>query len=222
VRKDAITAWPRLLIGVVGLALLLPMAYVTLQEFFVLRRSDVLEAVEPLVAVPLVGISVGSFVSREVTVPSGCWWERMTRNYGEPKLLIAAVNVGSHEDGRGRRVYRPDEVDLDVAVSRGGSPVPIARTTDAPYGYSSDESSAAWVFQTSKGEVLTVTLARQASKAQLPPGEIVIVPNWPRGEIAGALDGFAFVRGIRWILIAFALSGAVLLFTAVRGIVIRL
>src|SRR4051812_32915794 len=175
---------------------MLPIAYVTVEELFVLRRSDVLQAVMPLVRVVLASIPDGSSVSRELAVPPDAWWKRMNRNYGEPTLLIAAVGTPIQEGDHSRRVFRPDEIDVDVAVLRSGSVFPLARTPAAPYGYSSDESSAAWIFTASRGEALTVTLARQPFRnAQMPSGEVVIVPNWPPGEIASALDGFAFLDG---------------------------
>jgi hypothetical protein len=50
-------------------------------------------------------------------MPSGAWWKRMIRSYALPEVLVAAVNLTTHEEGRGRRVYRADEVGLIVAVS---------------------------------------------------------------------------------------------------------
>jgi hypothetical protein len=143
----------------------------------------------------------------------------MIRRYGEPQLLVAAVNIPITGAGPDRRVYRPDEADLDVAVSRSGTPIPIRRTTEAPYAYSSDQSSSAWLFRTASGAQLTVTVGRRgSSEAQRLPAEIVVVASWPRGDIASALDGFAVVNNIRWILLAMALTGAVLLVAGLHRI----
>jgi hypothetical protein len=83
----------------------------------VLRRSDVLAGAQPLVTIALASIRSGSPVSREIAMPSGAWWKRMIRSYALPEVLVAAVNLTTHEEGRGRRVYRADEVGLIVAVS---------------------------------------------------------------------------------------------------------
>jgi hypothetical protein len=209
----------KVLVVVAGVALMMPAAYVAEQELFVLRRADVLRAVQPLVEIPLTGVGAGSSVTRELNVPSDSSWTRMIRQYGEPQLLVAAVNIPIAEDGADRRVYRPDEVDLDVAVSRSGTPVPIRRTTEAPYAYSSDQVSSAWLFDAASGAHLTVTVGRRgSSEAQRLPGEIVVVASWPRGNIASALDGFAIVDTVRWILLAMALAGAVLLVAGLRRI----
>src|SRR5205823_3038210 len=108
-------------------------------------------------------------------------------SYGEPKFLIAAVNLPLRESGHGRRVYRPDEVQVVVTVVAGHSLVPLEPTNEAPYDYSSDQLSAAWLFRASQGQSLAVTFERRGIRgAQADPGEIVIVPSWPRGEIASA------------------------------------
>jgi hypothetical protein len=210
--------WSKLLIVVTGVALLLPIIYVTQQQAVVLRRSDVLAAVQPLVAIPLGSLPADSPLSKRVAIPSGGWWKRMVKSYGEPKILIAAVNVPIDQEGRRRRVYRSDEVDLAVAVSHRGSLVPLEHTTDAPYGYSSEEQSDAWLFRAVEAERLTVTVARHGSSAtSLPPGELVVVPDWPRGEIASAFDGFGFIDSIRWLLVGAAAIGIVLLTIGFRA-----
>ena len=48
------------------------------------------------------------------------------------------------------------------------------------------------------------------------PGDIVIVPDWPRHEIPSALGAFAFLDGVRWILITIAFVGAALIVFGLR------
>src|SRR4029453_3049753 len=97
--------WSKLLIVLTGVALLLPIIYVPQQHLLVLRRPDVLAGVQPLVAIPLGSIPAESPLSKQIAVPSGGWWKRMVKSYGEPKILIAAVNVPINQGGRGGRVY---------------------------------------------------------------------------------------------------------------------
>lgn len=202
---------------IIGVALMLPLGYITEQELFVLRRSDVVQAIEPIVEIPLDRIPPDRAVLMDAAVPSGKWWNRMVANYAEPKILVAIVNFRIHEDGPGRRVYRLNEVDYDVSISVNGSPVSLEHTFDAPYGYSSDQLSASWAFHASTGQRFTLAATRKAFRAGPPAsGAIVIVPDWPRGDIASAFDAFAFLQGIRWIVIATGVLGAGLVLAGLR------
>jgi hypothetical protein len=201
----------------VGLVAILPIAYVTQYESFVLRRSDVMRGLEPLVAIPLAGLHPGSPISQQITVRSGAWWNRMTSNYGDPKFLIAAVNVPIGASGHGRRVYRADEVAINVRVLRAGSPVQLEPTTSAPYIYSSEPDSGGLLFAASAGEHLSLVV-ESTGAAQPVPGDLVVVPDWPRGEIPSALDAFGLLEAWRWLLVTGGAFGVVLIVYGVRGL----
>jgi hypothetical protein len=185
------------------------------QKTFGLRRSDVMNGLKPLVAIPLVNIRSVLPLSREVVVPSDESWKRMTDAYGQPKWLISAVNVPVGATGYGRRAYTYEEVRLRIKVFRGTSEVLLEPTTDAPYGYSSESASAGWLFQAAAGERIRLVID-SPGQTHLPEGEIVLVPDWPRGDIPGALDAFAIVHGLRWILVAGAIVGIALIVFGVR------
>jgi hypothetical protein len=204
----------RLLSFVAGVLLILPIAFVTEQELFVLRRSDVMNGLKPLVAIPLESVQNQASISREVVIPSEGWWKRMTSFYGEPRLLITVVNVPVGAAGHGRRTYTYEEVGIRIKVFRGTSEIPLEPTNDAPYAYSSEMSHSGWLFQAEPGETLTLVIG-SSGFARL-PGEIVVVPAWPRGEIPSALDGFAFVHGVRWILVTGAGVGIALIVFGLR------
>jgi hypothetical protein len=201
---------------VVGVALILPPAYLAEQELFVLRRSDIKKALEPLAVIPLTSMRPGAPISREVTAPSGRWWNRMTSTYGNPKFLIAAVNVPIGAGGHDRRVYRTDEVPINVKVLRAGSPVKLQSTTDAPYIYSSEPTSGGQLFAASAGEHLNLT-AELMSPGQPLPGDLVVVANWPRSAISDAFDAFSIVDTFRWFLLTSCAIGVVLIVYGVRG-----
>jgi hypothetical protein len=205
----------RLISVLIGALLIVPIAFVTVQETFGLRRSDVMNGLKPLVAIPLVTIRNVLPVSREVVVPSDESWKRMTDAYGQPKWLISVVNVPVGATGYGRRTYTYEEVGLHIKVFRGTSEVPLEPTTDAPYGYSSQSESAGWLFQAAAGERILLVIESPAP-THLPEGEIVLVPDWPRGDIPGALDAFAIVHGLRWILVTSAAVGIALIVFGVR------
>jgi len=210
-------AWlPRVCV-IVGVILVLPAAYVAQQELFVLSRADVIRALEPLAVISLDEIHAGSQISREISVPSDRLWNRMTNRYGNPKFLIAAVNVPIGAHGRDRRVYQTDEVAINVKVLRAGSPVKLESTTDAPYIYSSEPTSGGQLFAASDGEHLNLT-AELMSPGQLPPGDLVVVANWPRGDIPDALDAFSIVDSFRWFLLTGFAIGIALVAYGVRGL----
>jgi hypothetical protein len=195
---------------VAGVLLILPLAFVIEQEMFVLRRSDVMSGLKPLTAIPLENVRNTSSVSRDLVIPSDGWWKRMTRFYGSPKFLITTVNVPLGAAGYRRLVYPREDVGIRVKVLRGGSEVPLEPTDGAPYGYSSETSNSGWLFQAGTGERLRLVV--ESSEISRPlPGEIVVVPDWPRGGIPNALAGFAFGYVVLWFLVAGAGVGVVLI-----------
>ena len=205
----------RVLAVAAGIVLILPIAFVTEQEMFVLRRSDVMSGLKPLAAIPLQNIRNTSSVSRDLVIPSDGWWKRMTRFYGSPKFLITTVNVPLGASGYRRLVYPREDVGIRVKVLRGGSEVPLEPTDGAPYGYSSETSNSGWLFQAEAGEQLRLVIEAPGFTRPL-PGEIVVVPDWPRGEIPNALAGFAFGYGVWWVLVAGAGVGVVLIMVGLR------
>jgi hypothetical protein len=199
----------------IGLLLIVPIAFVSWQEMFVLRRSDVMKALTPLVAIPIETIHDRLPISTEILVPSDAWWKRMTAAYGEPRLLITVVNIPLGGAGDRRRVYTLDEVGIRVSATSGATKVPLEATNDAPYGYSGEGPSSGWLFQARQGERVRINIEFGQLSA-LPPGQIVVVPDWPRGEVPNALDGFAVLDAIRWLLIAGAAVGVALVVFGLR------
>jgi len=207
--------FPRLSV-IVGVILALPAAYVAQEEIFVLRRADVIRALEPLAVISLAKIQAESRISREISVPSDRSWSRLTKRFGNPKFLIAAVNVPIGADGHDRRVYRSDEVAINLKVLRVGSPVNLESTMDAPYGYSSESASKGLLFAASPGEHLSLA-AESLTSGQPPPGDLVVVADWPRGDIVDALDAFSIVDTLRWLLLTSCAIGVALIAYGVRG-----
>lgn len=205
---------PRLSV-IVGVILILPTAYIAQEELFVLRRADVVRALQPLAVISLAKIDAGSPTFREISVPFDRSWNRMTNRYGNPKFLIAAVNVPIGTDGQDRRVYRSDEVAINLKVLRAGSPVKLESTTDAPYIYSSEPTSGGLLFSASAGDHLSLT-AEPMSPGRPLPGDLVVVANWPRGAIADAFGAFNIVDSFRWFLLASCAIGIGLIVYGVR------
>jgi hypothetical protein len=198
-----------------GVLLILPIAYVGQQEMFVLRRADIISGLKPLAEIPLENMQTLSSVSREIVIPSNGSWARMTRFYGQPKILITAINVPLGAAGHGRRTYTDEEVGIRVRVVRAGTEVPLERTNHAPYGHSSEAPSSGWLFQAAAGEHATLVVDAPA-RTRLPPGEVVAVADWPTGAIASDLDGFAVMDVLQWILAAIAAVGVALIVFAGR------
>lgn len=197
-----------------GIVLILPLAFVIEQQMFVLRRSDVMSALKPLVAIPLESIRNPSSLSREVVIPSDRWWIRMTGSYGHPKILITIVNVPLGAAGHGRRTYTYEEVGVRVRLSRGASQVPLEPTNHAPYVYSSEAPNSGWLFQAEAGERLRLTVESPGFTRPL-PGELVVVPDWSH-EILDGLEGFAILEGVWWILVAGAGVGVAFIVFGLR------
>ena len=205
----------RLISVAIGIFLILPIAFVWEQEIFVLRRSHVISGLKPLVAIPLESLLSPSSLSREIVTPSSGWWKRMTSLYGQPEMLITVVNVPLGAAGHSRRTYAYEEVGIRVKVFRAGSEVPLRPTNHSPYGYSGERSSSGWLFHATAGERVNLVVEPPALD-RLPPGEIVVVPDWPRGDIPDALDGFAIVHGLLGWMLTLGAVGVALIVLGMR------
>jgi hypothetical protein len=168
------TTTARFLSLAIGTLLIVPLAFVAEQEIFVLRRSDVVNGLRPLLAIPLGSMRNSSSLSREVVIPSDHGWQRMTSFYGQPKFLISVVNVPLGSAGFGRRAYTYEEVGLRVKVFRASSEVPLEPTNAPPYGYSSERPSSGWLFKATAGERVSLVIERPAFRSGTtrgPPGQ---------------------------------------------------
>jgi hypothetical protein len=197
-----------------GVVLVAPLVYILVQEFAVLRQSDVVEATRPLADVPIDALTAGTPVTLDVTIPSGNSWERLRKSFGWAAFLIVAVDAPLEAGARPHRTYLSAELPLQITVTSTAGALKTVATNHTPFGYSSEEGSSARSFEALAGERLQLRLVA-GSHSPL-EGRVVVVADWPSGAIASARDGFGFLEVIRWLAVAAALAGAACLYAALR------
>jgi hypothetical protein len=188
---------------IVGALLIAPVAVQAAIAVLSVHSPDVRRALNPLARISLAELEGARPVVLSVTVPADRQWRRISRDWGRPQFLVAAVTPGDWPD---RRTYSPDEVKLTIRVRRDHAPIPTRPTNEGPYSYSTELGSNAILFDADDGQPITID-AHSAIHGQLPAGELLVIAHWNRMTIKDTLAVLSSVEKITRVTASLACVG---------------
>lgn len=191
-------------VGLIGILLFAPGAWYWLWVWISdpVRTADTSVAFERLAEVPLNRADGGAVVEFTTTTPSGRIWNRITRDWGAPEFIIAAVSAGPKGD-----MHCLSELGVQVEATVGGQPIRLAAAERAPYGYSLRCHPAGLRFQTPPGTALRIRF--QVSGKPRGMIDLIVEPYWG-WNMKDRLVGLAIeeeLHNVREITTAVGLAG---------------
>ena len=155
----------------IGLVLLSPIVIVDWASR--VNLEDFNNALEPVVRIPVESLRTSGSAAINFRVRS----TRVSRESGDPFYTILWRSQNRQFDGGGKRngwwIYKFSQLQVDVNVSIGGSPVTLSKHPHVSSGDSEDRLS---FFAQHLDEVKIVFHANDP--ASLPDGELVVVPKF--------------------------------------------
>ncbi len=157
-------------LGAIGTLLLAPGILWVMGSMKRLSDDDARVALQPLKRIPLDRINQGP-ISVTLRIPNAAQWTKIRKIWGEPELLISAVDAA-----RNSALCLPEmPVRIEVTdPTRGGIPL---QAYGRPYGYSSTCASSSLRFHAAPGSELILQLAR-TSRGTVPAGDLILVSDW--------------------------------------------
>lgn len=151
-------------------------------------------------------------------VPDSAQWKRLREAWGDHGYIVYAAR----KEGATPWIIPFSTLNFDVAISRSGGDLAVARASGCPYLISSDAGDdCAVTFNPSPGDELEITLTSRGMEKP-PVGDFVIKPYWggyEKDRIVGAMvdsDLQPYIVGIAAIGIVCLITSSILAINSAR------